>query len=183
MSDLAARAEAFARAVHFGQTRKGAAAEPYATHLEEVAGFVRRHGGDDLAIAVAWLHDTVEDCRGVTDHTVRTLFGAQVADLVAELTDDKNLEKARRKQLQISNAHHKSPRAALVKLGDKTSNVRALGVSPPADWSGERKRDYVEWAETVVAALPATPVSAYMEFSDTAKAARQRLAGDAPAAT
>ena len=52
MSDLTTRAEAFARQAHAGQTRKGAAAEPYDRHLAEVAGFVARHGGDEIAQAI-----------------------------------------------------------------------------------------------------------------------------------
>ena len=52
------------------------------------------------------------------------------------------------------NAAKKSEAACLIKLSDKSSNVAANGSSPPADWSAERKREYVAWARTVVAPLP-----------------------------
>ena len=81
-----------------------------------------------------------------------------------ELTDDKSLPKEERKRLQVANASKKSASAALVKLADKTSNVGALNHSPPADWSRERRLEYVEWAETVVSALPALPRHALDEF-------------------
>ena len=51
MTDLVSRARAFALKAHQGQTRKGAAQEPYVLHLQEAADFVARHGGDDIAIA------------------------------------------------------------------------------------------------------------------------------------
>ncbi|MCU9847443.1 HD domain-containing protein [Defluviimonas sp. WL0024] len=173
MPDLIARAEAFARQAHAGQTRKGAASEPYVIHLEEVAGFVRRHGGDEIALAAAWLHDTVEDCDGVTARDIARVFGAAVAAVVAELTDDKALAKAERKRLQIVHAASKSPRAALVKLGDKTSNVRSVAASRPVGWSLDRCCAYVDWAEAVVAALPEAPEAAQVEFLAAVAAARR----------
>jgi len=164
MSDLTVRARTFALEAHAGQTRKGAAAEPYADHLSDVAGFVQRHGGDEIAIAAAWLHDTVEDVPGITHGRIRDEFGDAVADVVAELTDDKTKEKAERKRLQVANAPHKSPRAALVKLGDKTSNLTSVADSPAAHWSVERCRAYVDWAAEVVHGLPTLPPAALDEF-------------------
>lgn len=155
-------AETFARAAHAGQFRKGAARLPYDTHLAEVADFVTRHGGDPAAIAAAWLHDTVEDT-AVTDAELEAKFGAEVTALVRELTDDKTLPKAERKRLQVLNAPKKSLRAALIKLGDKTSNIRSLSLNPP-DWPEARKAAYVAWAAEVVAALPPLPEAALAEF-------------------
>ena len=48
------------------------------------------------------------------------------AGLVAEVTDDKNLPKQERKNLQIEHAPHTSPRAKLIKLADKLYNLRDL---------------------------------------------------------
>ena len=175
MREMVTEAEAFARRVHDGQRRKGAAAEPYADHLAEVAGFASRHGGDATALAVAWLHDTVEDCDSVTDADLRARFGAAVADAVAELTDDKSLPQTRRKALQIAHAPRLSDRAALVKLGDKWSNIRALGRSPPEGWDLARRLDYLDWAVAVVAALPALPAAARAEFDRTAAATSAAL--------
>ena len=154
MSDLIERAERFARVCHAGQCRKGAAREPYSIHLEEVSYLVEAWGGSEEAVAAAWLHDTIEDCPPTSYEDLMSLFGKKVADLVAELTDDKSLEKQARKQLQIENAPKKSPEAALIKLADKSSNVGALAGSPPEDWSLERRLNYVRWASKVVEALP-----------------------------
>ena len=77
-------------------------------------------------IAGALLHDTVEDC-DVTPAELAARFGADVARVVAEVTDDKSLPKARRKELQVEHAAHISPQAKLVKLADKIANVRDVG--------------------------------------------------------
>jgi (p)ppGpp synthase/HD superfamily hydrolase len=53
-------------------------------------------------------------------------FGSDVADPVAEVTDDKSWLKAERKRLQIVNAPKKSVRAQFIKLADKISNLRAI---------------------------------------------------------
>lgn len=52
------QAEQLAREAHEGQTYGD---RPYAYHLEKVAGHVRKHDPSDNMIAVAWLHDTLED--------------------------------------------------------------------------------------------------------------------------
>jgi (p)ppGpp synthase/HD superfamily hydrolase len=95
------------------------------------------------------LHDTIEDTEtGVEE--LRTQFGADVASLVMEVTDDKSLPKMERKRLQIVMAPKKSPRAKLLKIADATSNVRTLAVSPPADWDTNRILEYIAWAEQVI---------------------------------
>ena len=61
-----------------------------------------------------------------------------------------SLPKAERKRLQIEHVVHASPAAKLIKLADKTANLRALLASPPTDWSAERIAEYVAWAKKVV---------------------------------
>jgi (p)ppGpp synthase/HD superfamily hydrolase len=161
------KAKAFACEAHSEQRRKGPLDLPYSVHLEEVAEFVSRHAGDEVAIAAAWLHDTVEDV-GITFEELETEFGIEVANVVRELTDDKALPKAERKRLQIENAPYKSTRAVLVKLGDKTSNVRAIALTPP-DWPDERKAEYRNWASAVVSALPFASKTALSEFEEALK--------------
>ena len=73
------------------------------------------------------------------------------ADLVAEVTDDKRLAKPERKRLQIEHAAHASPRAKMLKLADKCSNLTAILGSPPPDWPLLRRQEYFEWAHAVVA--------------------------------
>ncbi len=147
-------ARSFAEGVHMGQVRKDAARTPYAAHLAEVAGLVTGFGGTPAAIMAAWLHDTVEDC-AVEPADLTARFGAHVTRLVMELTDDKALPPATRKQVQIAQAPHKSPEAALIKVCDKFANVRSVMDAEPVDWTLERQAAYLDWAESVVAALPA----------------------------
>ena len=147
-----ARALDFAARKHRDQRRKGAAAEPYVNHLAEVARLVAEvtAGRDPVVVAAALLHDTIEDTKTAVEEIARE-FGPDVAAIVVEVTDDKRLPKAERKRLQVENAPHKSPRAKLIKIADKTSNLRAILASPPVDWDATRKREYFEWAARVVA--------------------------------
>ena len=39
----------------------------------------------------------------------------------------------------------------MIKIADKTSNLRSIIESPPTDWSPERRREYFDWAGKVVA--------------------------------
>lgn len=154
MNNVAALARAyhFAGTKHVDQRRKGAAAEPYVNHVLEVADLVATatEGADIDVIIAAVLHDTIEDTETTKDDLVAS-FGQRVADLVAEVTDDKTLPKMERKRLQIEHARHASSGAKLIKVADKTANLRALFSSPPNNWSEERIRGYVAWAGEVVA--------------------------------
>ncbi|MBK1669162.1 hypothetical protein CKO28_14085 [Rhodovibrio sodomensis] len=174
--NLIARAEAFAIDAHAGQTRKGAAREPYVVHLAEVATLTRAFGGDDPAVAAAWLHDCIEDC-AVVDSEIRAAFGATVADLVDELTDPPRTPRAQRRRLQVEEAATKSPQASLIKIADKTSNLRSVSMSPPRQWDAARKLGYVRWGVAVVAALPAPPDGALATFLDVVETARRASAG------
>jgi (p)ppGpp synthase/HD superfamily hydrolase len=148
---LLARAADYAARQHVAQRRKGDKAEPYVNHLIEVATLLAETtGGEDVVLLMGGLlHDTLED----TDATYEDLvdrFGPEVAALVAEVTDDKSLPKEERKRLQVETTSRKSRRAKLLKIADKTSNLRGLVRSPPSGWTQERLRDYVVWAELVV---------------------------------
>ena len=172
-TDLIEKAEQYARHHHKGQTRKGEAAEPYISHVSEVASLVRRFGGDDVSIAGAWLHDVVEDCTP-TIEDIFSEFGGEVAALVAEVTDDKTLEKAERKARQVATAAKKSDGACLIKWADKTSNLRAIALSPPP-WPMSRKQEYITWAENVTDALPYKPNVAMTAFEEAKTLARNAV--------
>jgi (p)ppGpp synthase/HD superfamily hydrolase len=148
---LVSRAADFAARVHVDQHRKGIAQEPYVNHLAEVAHLLAEatEGTDPLLVAAGWLHDTLEDTP-VTYEELAEHFGSVVADIVAEVTDDKSLPKSVRKQLQIEEMASKSDRAQRLKFADKTSNIRALLTSPPAGWDRARLSDYVEWGVAVI---------------------------------
>ena len=156
------RALDYAARKHVGQRRKGVAQEPYINHLAEVAYLLAEAtgGGDTNLIIAGLLHDCIED-QGVTHAELVALFGVDVADLVRDVTDDKTLLKAERKRLQVAHAPHKSDRAKMLKIADKTSNLRALAVSPPNGWDAQRIRDYYAWAQAVVAGCRG--VNAFLE--------------------
>jgi (p)ppGpp synthase/HD superfamily hydrolase len=139
---------------HVHQRRKGSAQEPYINHLLEVASLVTEatHGKDPDLVVAALLHDAVEDQEVPLELIVRE-FGPKVGALVAEVTDDKTVEKSERKQRQIDTAHKKSDQAKMLKLADKTSNLRAITFSPSPDWSVKRRLEYIDWAKKVVTGL------------------------------
>lgn len=142
---------AFAANKHKNQRRKDADASPYINHPIALANLLLNEAGveDQRVLIAAVLHDTIEDTDTTEQELVR-YFGKDVADIVLEVTDDKALPKAERKRLQIEHAAHISRRAKLVKLADKICNLRDITASPPADWSVDRKREYFDWAKSVV---------------------------------
>lgn len=145
----------FAAHKHSAQRRKDKAESPYINHPIALAHLLATTGGiDDLVVLqAAILHDTVEDTEATREELVQ-LFGEKVASVVMEVTDDKNVLKARRKELQVEHAPHKSREAALVKLADKTCNLRDVADHPPVGWPLERRREYFDWAKRVVDGLP-----------------------------
>ena len=149
------QAISFAAQKHRNQRRKDKDASPYINHPIALAALLNTVGGvDDVdVLQAAILHDTVED----TDTRYEELvahFGRKVADIVMEVTDDRQLEKPQRKALQIAHAPHASREAALVKLADKICNLRDVASSPPDRWTLERRQEYFDWARKVVDALP-----------------------------
>jgi len=166
---------------HVHQRRKGEAGEPYINHLLEVALLVAQatEGQDFNLVIAALLHDVIEDCE-IPASAIAAEFGDDVAGLVAEVTDNKSLPKTERKRLQIDHAVHASPRAKILKLADKISNLRAMQASPPKGWSIERKLDYVDWARQVVAGLRGIDARLEAEFDRAATTAEQAIHQDAP---
>jgi (p)ppGpp synthase/HD superfamily hydrolase len=144
--------------------------------LLEVASLVAEatDGSDPSIMVAALLHDAVED-QGATRETIANDFGQRVADIVMEVTDDKSLPKSERKRKQIESAPNKSREAKLIKLADKTSNLRAVAQSPASDWSLERRREYIDWAKSVVAELRGTSPWLEQQFDDAAERAMRSL--------
>ena len=100
----------------------------------------------------ALLHDAIED-QEVPRGIIVEVWGEGIAKLVEEVTDDKALPKEDRKRKQVESASKKSDRAKILKLADKTSNLRAITASPSKEWSVKRRLEYVEWARQVVDGL------------------------------
>lgn len=139
----------FAADRHRDCRRKDVDATPYINHPLRVAQILAEAGVSDVEVLMAGLlHDTVEDT-GTTPSELHDRFGQGVATLVAEVTDDKTLDKQVRKDLQVSTAPKKSDRAKLIKIADKISNLEDLVARPP-DWSRKRIEQYRHWARRVI---------------------------------
>jgi guanosine-3',5'-bis(diphosphate) 3'-pyrophosphohydrolase len=141
---LIQKARRFAKLAHglvldgegeLGQRRKGSH-EPYTKHLSEVARLVAKSGGDEAQIAAAWLHDVVEDTPIPLDH-IRNVFGADIAELVQELTDKftkqnyPGLNRRQRKAKELERLSKISDRAKTIKYADFVSNLESVSVLGP----------------------------------------------------
>jgi len=142
----------FASRKHSTQRRKGVDASPYINHPIAVAHLLAETGGitDLITLIAAVLHDTIEDTE-TTPQELEDHFGAAVRAVVEEVTDDRRLPRDVRKALQIEHASTLSRRAKKVKLGDKIANVRDVVADPPQGWSLQRRVEYLDWTEQVVA--------------------------------
>jgi GTP diphosphokinase / guanosine-3',5'-bis(diphosphate) 3'-diphosphatase len=148
----------YASRMHRDQRRKDIEASPYINHpialLHILAVEVGITDADVLCAAV--LHDVIEDCaetpadRANRETEIERSFGSTVLGIVKEVTDDKDLPKAERKARQVEHAAHLSEQAKFVKLADKTANLRDVALSPPRDWTLQRRREYFDWANQVV---------------------------------
>jgi guanosine-3',5'-bis(diphosphate) 3'-pyrophosphohydrolase len=138
-----------------------------------VAEVIARVGGvTDLAVLqAAALHNTLEDTKTTREELVER-FGEEVAGIVVEVTDDKQLEKAERKRRQVEHAPHLSRAAKLVKLGDKICNVQDVLRAPPRKWSTERRAEYVAWSLAVVDGCRGTNAALERHFDALVEEAR-----------
>jgi (p)ppGpp synthase/HD superfamily hydrolase len=173
---LILRAIDFAAHKHRDQRRKDEEASPYINHPISVSLLLADIGGiaDAEVLSSAILHDTLEDT-DTTPEELEAAFGMRIRKLVEEVTDDKRLPKARRKELQIDHAFQLSPDAVLIKLGDKISNVLDIMHSPPANWNLQRRREYLDWAEAVVRNCPKVNAALERYFSHVLAEARRAL--------
>jgi (p)ppGpp synthase/HD superfamily hydrolase len=142
---LAARA-------HRTQVRKGTDI-PYIVHPVQVALILLRHGFDEDLVVAGVLHDTVEDT-DVEAEDIRSRFGAEVAALVAAVSEAKvDGDGARRpwrtrKAEQVAHLERADARVAALKAADALHNLQStladlktVGAAvfqrfnaPPEDW-------------------------------------------------
>src|SRR6185436_6316201 len=96
---LLVKALAFASAKHSQQRRKDAEASPYINHPIALISILAVEAGihDPDVLCAALLHDTIEDTETSADE-LSGIFGASIAALVMEVTDDKSLPNKERKQ-------------------------------------------------------------------------------------
>ncbi len=148
---LILKAMEFAATKHRDQRRKDADATPYINHPIELARLLTNEAKitDVDVIVAAILHDTVEDTE-TSYAELKRVFGKPIADIVAEVSDDKSLSSPVRKQQQIARAANSSDKAKLVKLADKICNLNDMEKHPPMDWDLQRRREYYDWAKLVI---------------------------------
>ena len=172
----------FLKALHFAadkhryQKRKDVEASPYINHPIYVAQILSDIAGiDDVEVLCgAVLHDTVEDTE-TSLNDIELAFGLRVARIVEEVTDDKSLAKQARKQAQIDHARHISREGALVKVADKIANIRDVASNPPVDWNTTRRKEYLDWAEKVVAGCKPQSPELLSYFEESLASAREGL--------
>ena len=135
--ELVRRAYRFADTAHLGQMRHSG--EPYITHPIAVAAQCATWKLDAQALMAALLHDAMEDC-GVTKAELIDRFGAPVAELVDGLTKLDKLHFNTREENQAESfrkmllAMARDVRVILIKLADRTHNMRTLGDMPRSKW-------------------------------------------------
>jgi guanosine-3',5'-bis(diphosphate) 3'-pyrophosphohydrolase len=128
------RAYEFSAEVHRGQKRKSG--EPYLTHPLEVAGLIADLKLDVPSVATGLLHDTVEDTLATLGE-VESLFGTEIARLVDGVTKIGRINFTSRAEHQAENfrkmllAMARDIRVVLIKLADRTHNMRTLSHLPP----------------------------------------------------
>lgn len=169
---------------HRSQRRKDKEGSAYVNHPVQVMELLWQVGGvrDSEVLIAALLHDTIEDTvkpnskgKELLEQEIRDLFGQSVLDLVLEVTDDKRLNKDERKLHQEKHAQFLSPRAKLIKLADKTCNVRDIAEHPPQFWCSGRKVEYLDWAESVVKNMGSVNQAMEDNFHKIARECRKRI--------
>ena len=132
--ELVRRAFVIARDAHEGQTRSSD--EPYITHPVAVACIMAEMNLDHEAVMAALLHDVIEDTP-YTEEQLANEFGSSVADIVQGVSKLDKLKFRTRQEAQVENfrkmilAMTKDIRVVLIKLADRTHNMRTLGSLRP----------------------------------------------------
>ena len=173
---LILKAAQFAAEQHRDQRRKDIHASPYIIHPISVALAISQIGGvdDPEILAAALLHDTLEDTK-TEPEDLESKFGKKVCEYVLDVTDDKTLLKDERKSRQIEHAKKISKGAALIKLGDKISNVTDVIDNPPVGWNINRRKEYLDWAEKVIENCPKVNDRMENKFQEIIKQGREAL--------
>ncbi|MAE27491.1 MAG: HD domain-containing protein [Planctomycetota bacterium] len=115
---------------HAGQLRKDPQGSPYVVHPLHVALTLVRWGANEAAVVAGLLHDVVEDCaeRGWNATRMTAEFGPHIAEVVAEVTEDKGQSWEDRKRVQLEHVPGLSADALLVKAADLLHNMSSLGM-------------------------------------------------------
>ncbi len=136
-TDMVRRAWQFADQAHRNQWRSSG--DPYITHPIAVAGICAQWKLDAQALSAALMHDAMEDC-GITKADISAQFDETVAELVDGLTKLDKLHFNTREESQAESfrkmllAIAKDVRVILIKLADRTHNMRTMGDMPRSKW-------------------------------------------------
>jgi (p)ppGpp synthase/HD superfamily hydrolase len=126
---LAYRAMMFARQAHAVQVRKYTG-EPYIVHLAEVAGIVATVSYTEVPIAVAWLHDCIEDCN-VTEENLLQHFPKVIVENVLMLSDIEQGSRAERKAASRERLSKAEGWVQTIKCADIISNGQSVVLHDP----------------------------------------------------
>ena len=119
----------FARKIHKDQKRKYTG-DPYFSHLCEVVGLLSSVNNDNLSLAVAWLHDCMEDC-GVSFEFLKENFGPHVAMGVSLMSDMEAGNRETRKRLSRERLSKAPSWIQNIKLCDIISNTNSIFTHDP----------------------------------------------------
>ncbi len=134
-SSLIVKAYETAEKAHEGQFRRSG--EAFISHPVAVATVLAGLGMDDVTLAAALLHDSVEDT-AVSLEEIEAGFGPMVAQIVDGVTKLERVSFDSRAAAQAATmrkmlvAMAKDPRVLLIKLGDRLHNMRTVGAMPEA---------------------------------------------------
>ena len=133
-TSLIEKAYHFAEKAHTGQKRESG--EPYFTHCCQVANILMDFNLDADTICAGLLHDTVEDT-SITLEDLKREFNKEIAhmvqgvtkisDLKFSSTDEETVENWRKMLIAVA----EDVRVILIKLADRTHNMRTMDVMPP----------------------------------------------------
>lgn len=122
------RAQEFATSAHYDQWRTDGS--PFIDHPAQTAAILMQVTDDPNLIAAGWLHDTIEDCPGITYERLRNEFNEDIAGLVLAVTS---------KESNTFPGLKNSRRAVLLKFADRLSNL-----SDMAGWNDKKHAKYIE---------------------------------------
>lgn len=139
---------------HRLQKRKDATGTPYINHPLGVArniAFLDSLTGKEKSDIIngAILHDTIEDT-DTTYEEIQIRFNKEVADIVQEVTNKKELSSEESKKYELERAKTLSLPASLIRISDKIENIKDINNLQPVNWEKWRKINYCEWAKALV---------------------------------